>query len=107
MIPASIGALLVVLTFPFLIVAVVVYPMYLVQRYRVGGALLYAVLVIAILAPDVEPSVSRFVHAGGLAMIVPIIFIDVMLGAVLSPERARRANARRGVRAKVPRAAVR
>jgi hypothetical protein len=32
---------------------------------------------------------SRFVEAGGLAVVVPLILVDVLLGAVFSEARAR------------------
>lgn len=64
------------------------------------------VLLIAILAPDVSPAVSSFVAKGGLAGVVPLILIDVALGAIFSEQRAMRALQRRGGRAELPAAHI-
>jgi len=84
MIPASLGAWLVVLAFPFAVVAALSWPIYVVRRYRairrgatpeeasarfkrqtiVGGAICYAVLAVAVLAPTVSPALSGFVEKG-------------------------------------------
>src|SRR5262245_45695416 len=101
MIPVSLGAWLVVLAFPFIVVAALAWPTYVVRRYcairrgatpaeasarfkrqtLVGGVICYAVLVIAILAPNVSPALSSFVEKGGLAAVVPVILVDFLLGA--------------------------
>src|SRR3954469_9067816 len=98
MIPVSLGAWLVVLAFPFIVVAALGWPTYVVRRYRairrgatpeqatarfkrqtlVGGAICYAVLVIAVLAPTASPALSGFVEKGGLAAVVPLIFVDFL-----------------------------
>ncbi len=124
MIPASIGAWLVVLAFPFIVVAALGWPLYVVRRYRairrgatpdeasarfkrqtiVGGAIGYAVLAVAVLAPTVSPALSRFVEKGGLVAIVPLIFIDVLLGAMFSEARATRAHTHTGAGAELPQA---
>lgn len=114
MIPTSLGAWLVVLGFPFVVVAAVVWPVYVVRRYRairrgataeeasarfrrqtiIGGAICYAVLVVAVFAPAVSEPLSAFVERGGLAAIVPLIGVDLALGAVFSEARAARAFVR-------------
>jgi hypothetical protein len=124
MIPVSVGAWLVVLAFPFIVVAALGWPVYVVRRYRairrgttpedasarfkrqtiVGGAICYAVLVIAVLAPTVSPALSGFVEKGGLAAVVPVILVDVLLGAVFSDARAARAFKRMGGGGELPQA---
>jgi hypothetical protein len=126
-IPASVGAWLVVLAFPFVIVAALAWPVYVVRRYRaiargaspeqagarfkrqmiVGGAIAYAVLVIAVFAPTVSPALSKFVERGGLAAVVPLILVDFLLGAVCNDARALRAFERSGGRAELPPARTR
>ena len=124
MIPVSLGAWLVVLAFPFIIVAALGWPIYVVRRYRairrgatpveasarykrqtvVGGAICYVVLAIAVLMPTVSPALSEFVEKGGLAAVVPLIFIDVLLGAIFGDVRATRAFTRTGSCAELPQA---
>jgi hypothetical protein len=116
MIPVSLGAWLVVLAFPFIVVAALAWPAYVIRRYRairrgatpeeasarfkrqivVGGAICYIALVIAVLAPTVSPALTGFVEKGGLAAVVPLIFVDVLLAAVFSEARALRAFSRAG-----------
>jgi cytochrome c biogenesis factor len=109
-IPASLGAWMVVLTFPLIVVVALGWPVYVVRRYRairrgatpdeararfkrqtmVSGAICYVVLAVAVLAPTVSPALSAFVGRGGLAAIVPLIAINVLLGAIFSDARATR-----------------
>jgi hypothetical protein len=111
--PVSVGALLVWLLFPAIIAASLLFPVYAICRYRVilahgdgeKGSLLrrrfvhvglglslatYVVLITGIFSPMMVPALSRFIESGGLAAIVPLIFVDVALGAIFSRERALR-----------------
>ncbi len=114
------GGIVIRLLFPGIIAAAILFPAYVIMRYcaivrvgdgdvvvslrrrfiRMGIALSVAVAVvlfIGIFYQSVSRSLSRFVEAGGLAAVVPLIFVDVVLGAVFSRERAlrRRAESRR------------
>jgi hypothetical protein len=126
MIPVSIGAWLVVLAFPLILVAAFAWPVWVIRRYRairrgatadvasarlrrqmiVGGAICYVVLVIAVLMPTVSPALSGFVERGGLAGVVPLLLVDFALAAVFSEARAMRAFERAGGAAELPPARV-
>jgi hypothetical protein len=111
--PVSLGACLVWLLFPAIVAASILFPVYAIWRYRIisvdgegekvatlrrtfvllgiGLSLAaYVILVVGIFSPTIVSSLSRFIESGGLAGVVPLIFVDVALGAIFSRERALR-----------------
>ena len=117
-IPASLGAWLIVLMFPLIVAAALVYPVYVIWRFAhlrrhgltdafgaaskrflkaalVGGVLMYGILALAMFWPQVAPVLTNFIGEGGLALIVPVIFLNFLLSAILSESNALRANFRR------------
>ena len=98
------------LGFPAIVVAAVLYPAYAVQRYRVilkggraeayrrlrlvalvvfAGSMLgaYAVAFATVFA-DAFPGLRRLMADGGLGLIVPLILVDILLGSLFSENRA-------------------
>jgi hypothetical protein len=107
MLPVGPGAWLAVVCFPLLVVGALVYPAYAIWRFRyrgspaalqhrqrsfvrvvlVGGGALYVVLAVALFLPDVAPALARLVEKGYLALAVPIMIVDGVLAAALTPRR--------------------
>lgn len=94
-----------------MVAAALVFPFYVVWRYRylrihgpnerfvtirrgfimlglILGAALYVLLGLSMFAPQGVPTFYRLAERGYLAFVVPLIFLDVILNAVLSAERA-------------------
>ncbi|MCB9640599.1 MAG: hypothetical protein H6727_17010 [Myxococcales bacterium] len=108
-----IGQLLLLLLLPFLFIVGLLYPIYVVARFRIlsqrgDGAfaqtfeglylrfatlatiLSYVGFVLVFTRPAFVPSFTRFVEGGGLAIMVPCLLLDFLLANVLTRERALR-----------------
>jgi len=48
----------------------------------------YVVLGIGIFRLDLAPGLTKFIARGGLVVVQPLVVLDVVLGALLSPKRA-------------------
>jgi len=101
------------LVLPFVVVCAVMFPIYVVRRYRLtvlgddtrllrrrfgwwvvlGTAWAYGLLLVGMFLPAVLPALSRFLESGGLAAVVPLLFIDFAMAAAFSEERALRRRA--------------
>jgi hypothetical protein len=105
------GYWVVALSFPAILVTATAFPVFAVTRYvvlrrhgegtahrtmeriarRVWIALIvcvYAVTLLVLLRPGALPGFTRFILRGGLAVLVPAIFLDYAMGLLLSPARA-------------------
>jgi hypothetical protein len=105
------------LGFPAIVAAAVLYPAYAVVRYRIvlahghatghrqlrrAGTGLCAVLTLAAYAvslaavlTDAFPGLWRLMVGGGLGLIVPLLLVDILVGAIFSVDRAKRTYRRR------------